>query len=38
LRFAPGHRPYVARGFQMLANETEVICQVSGRCKPAWVI
>jgi hypothetical protein len=31
-------RPYVAHGFQTLANKTEVICQVSGRCKPAWVI
>jgi hypothetical protein len=37
LRFAPSRRPYVAHGFQTLANKTEVICQVSGRCKPAWV-
>ena len=38
LRFAPSRRPYVAHGFQTLANKTEVICQVRGRCKPAWVI
>ena len=38
LRFAPSRRPYVAHGFQTPANKTEVICQVSGRCKPAWVI
>ena len=35
---APSRRPYVAHGFQTLANKTEVICQVSGRCKPAGVI
>jgi dTDP-4-dehydrorhamnose 3,5-epimerase len=34
----PSRRSYVAHGFQTLANKTEVICQVSGRCKPAWVI
>jgi dTDP-4-dehydrorhamnose 3,5-epimerase len=27
--------PYVAHGFQTLANKTEAICQVSGRYKPA---
>ena len=31
-------RPYVAHGFQTLANKTEVVCQASGRCKPAGVI
>ena len=38
LRFAPSRRPYVAHGFQTLANKTEVVCQASGRCKPAGVI
>jgi dTDP-4-dehydrorhamnose 3,5-epimerase len=27
LRFAPSRRPYVAHGFQRLANKTEVICR-----------